>query len=81
MTYIPKQVKQTRERIEAKLDRELVQQLGLYCQYLDSDRDYVLSKMLEIVFQKDKGFADWLRQQPAEATVAESHRGRAAERR
>jgi hypothetical protein len=59
-TYIPKQPKHTRERLEAKLDARLIRQLEQYCQYLESDRDYVLSRVLELVFRKDKGFADWL---------------------
>lgn len=59
-TYIPKQPKHTRERIEAKLDARLVRQLERYCEYLDSDRDYVLSQVLELIFRKDKGFAQWL---------------------
>jgi len=65
MSYIPKQEKKTKERLEAKLDRELIEQLERYCRYLESDRDYVVSKALEIAFQKDKGFADWLKNQPA----------------
>jgi hypothetical protein len=59
-TYIPKQPKHTRERIEAKLDTPLVRQLERYCEYLESDRDYVLSQVLELIFRKDKGFAEWL---------------------
>ena len=59
-SYIPKQPKHTRERIEAKLDARLVRQLERYCEYLDSDRDYVLSQVLELVFHKDKGFGEWL---------------------
>lgn len=61
--YIPKQPRQTRERIEAKLDARLVRRLESYCQYLDSDKDYVLSQLLEIAFRKDKGFAVWLHAQ------------------
>lgn len=72
MTYIPKQVKLAKERLEAKLDRELIRQLELYCRYLDSDRDYVIGKALEIAFQKDKGFADWVVKQPV--TLAEEER-------
>jgi len=64
-TYIPKQPKQTRERIEAKLDVQLVRKLESYCQYLESDRDYVLSQALQFVFRKDKGFGEWLRSQGA----------------
>ncbi len=59
-SYIPKQPKQIRERIEAKLDARLVRKLESYCQYLDSDREYVLTQALEIAFRKDKGFAEWL---------------------
>jgi len=59
-SYIPKQSKQTRERVEAKLEVGLVQKLERYCQYLDSDRDYVISQALEIAFKKDKGFCEWL---------------------
>ena len=66
MSYIPKQEKRTRERLEAKLDREIVRKLEQYCAYLDSDRDYVIAKALEIAFDKDKGFVEWLKAQPAE---------------
>jgi len=69
-TYIPKQPKQNRDRVEAKLDRELIRTLERYCQYLDSDRDYIIGKALEIAFKKDKAFADWLESQPADGKVA-----------
>jgi hypothetical protein len=59
MTYIPKQTKLNKERIEAKLETGLIEELTLYCEYLDSDRDYVISQALEIAFRKDKGFAEW----------------------
>jgi bacterioferritin (cytochrome b1) len=59
-SYIPKQPKQTRERLEVKLEQSLLQKLERYCQYLDSDREYVLACMLQVVFKKDKGFAEWL---------------------
>jgi bacterioferritin (cytochrome b1) len=63
MSYIPKQEKRTRERVEAKLDQELIRKLEQFCTYLDSDRDYVIGKALEIAFDKDKGFAQWLKSQ------------------
>ena len=65
-SYIPKQPKQNRDRVEAKLDRELIRTLERYCQYLDSDRDYVIGKALEIAFKKDKAFTEWLESQPAD---------------
>ena len=64
MSYMPKQVKPARERVEAKLERDLIRQLELYCEYLESDRDYVVSQALEIAFQKDKGFAEWVKSRP-----------------
>ena len=51
-TYIPKQTKLTKERLEAKLEAGLLQKLERYCQYLDSDRDYVLSQVLQMIFKK-----------------------------
>jgi hypothetical protein len=67
--YIAKQPKQTRERIEAKLEVTLIRKLESYCQYLDSDRDYVVSQALDMVFRKDKGFAEWLASQGATVPV------------
>lgn len=58
-TYIPKQIKPVRERVEAKLEKELIKELEEYCQYLDSERDYVIAQALRVVFRKDKGFAEW----------------------
>ncbi len=63
-SYIPKQIKPIRERIEAKLDRELIAELEQYCQYLESDRDYVIAQALSVAFRKDKGFAEWQRNHP-----------------
>ncbi len=70
MSYIQKQVKKERERLEAKLDRDIVQQLEQYCSYLESDRDYVIGQALQIAFAKDKGFAGWLKAQPTTGEVA-----------
>jgi hypothetical protein len=66
-TYMPKQPKQIRERIEAKLERALVVKLERYCEYLESDRDYVIAQALTIVFKRDRAFGEWLESQtPAE---------------
>jgi predicted transcriptional regulator len=63
--YIPKQPKHQRERLEVKIDERLVRKLEKYCEYIDSDREYVLSQALEIAFRKDKEFGDWLASQEA----------------
>ena len=47
------------------METGLLQQLQRYCEYLDSDRDYVVSQALEIVFRKDKEFAEWRKARPA----------------
>ena len=60
--HIPKQQKPVRERIDVRLERALLERLDQYCRYMESDRDYVISTVLGVVFKKDKGFADWLRE-------------------
>jgi hypothetical protein len=85
-TYIPRQTKLSRERVEAKLEQSLVQRLEQYCQYLESDRDYVISQALVIAFEKDHGFREWSRSrqteklgsQPAADPGSESKRARTA---
>jgi len=72
--YITKQPKQIRERVEAKLDQALVRTLEQYCQYLDSDRDYVISQALAIAFKKDAGFAAWLAAPGPAALAAEKRK-------
>ena len=64
MAYIQKQLKLVRERLECKIDSEIVRTLALYCRYLESDRDYVVGQALEVAFRKDRGFAKWLKEQP-----------------
>lgn len=70
---IPRQSKPTRERVDLKLERSLLQKLERYCQYMESDRDYVISCILQIVFRKDKGFAEWLRSQDQIIPAERSH--------
>ena len=61
--HIPRQHKPTRERFDVRLERSLLQKLDRYCQYMESDRDYVIGTVLHVVFKKDKGFAEWLQSQ------------------
>ena len=70
-SYIPKQIKPVHERIEAKLDRGLIVELERYCQYLESDRDYVIAQALSVAFRKDKGFAEWQRNHPMPQAASE----------
>ena len=66
-SYIPKQTRLTRERVEAKLETGIVRMLERYCTYLESDRDYVISQALEIAFKRDQGFEDWLAKHPSDS--------------
>ena len=70
-SYIPRQIRPIRERVEAKLDRELIAELEQYCEYLESDRDYVIAQALSVGFRKDKGFAEWLRNHPRPEPLSE----------
>ena len=56
---IPKQHKPVKEKVDVKLERALLETLDEYCQYLESDRDYVVASVLQLAFKKDKGFASW----------------------
>jgi predicted transcriptional regulator len=69
-TFIPKQPKLIRERIEVKLDAPVVKKLEQYCTYLDSDRDYVVAQALDFVFRKDREFTAWLAKQAPKPTFS-----------
>ena len=77
-SFIPKQPKHVRERIDIKLEARLLERLHEYCEYLDSDRDYIFAQALEMVFRKDKGFEAWLAQReqtcPAESATTSARR-------
>ena len=79
--YIPKQPRQIKERVEAKLDARLIRKLENFCEYLDSDRDYIIGQALEIAFKKDKGFGEWLSRRPVTATAEASEAISAARKR
>jgi len=73
--YITKQIKPVRERVEAKLDRELINELERYCEYLESDRDYVVAQALSVVFRKDKSFLTWKETHPTSGSKHEDANG------
>ena len=52
------------------METGLIEELARYCEYLDSDRDYVITQALEIAFRKDKGFARWLTARQDAGTVS-----------
>src|SRR5262249_52585161 len=74
---IPKQHKPTKERIDIKLEQSIIVKLDRSCQYMESDRDYVIGTILQVVFKKDKGFAEWIRLQEPAAGAADVRERRA----
>jgi hypothetical protein len=80
-SYITRQTKTVRERVEAKLELSLVRRLEKYCEYLASDRDYVIGQALEIAIQKDKGFREWLAAQAPDSMPGRSREEAAAQAR
>jgi bacterioferritin (cytochrome b1) len=72
--HIPKQLKPVKERIDLKLERSLLERLDQYCRYMESDRDYVIGTVLQIVFKKDKGFSEWRRMNEPSVTLERSPR-------
>ncbi len=61
----PKATETDQGTIDVKLEVSLLKNLDRYCQYMESDRDYVIGTVLQVVFKKDKGFAAWVRNNEA----------------
>ena len=72
-SYIPKQLRQTRERVEIKIERSLLETLERYAN-LESERDYVVGSVLQVVFRKDKGFRVWLERRSEVETSGDAAR-------
>jgi hypothetical protein len=58
-SLIAKQPKDTRKQTTVSLKGSVVADLELYCQFIDSARDWVINEALKNVFSKDKAFLDW----------------------
>ena len=60
-TYIQPLKKSVEDEIKVRLDHEVAQGLKDYCEFLQSPQDYVITQALQMIFRKDKDFAEWLR--------------------
>ena len=58
-SLIAKQPKDTRKQTTVSLKGSVVADLELYCQFIDSPRDWVINEALKSVFAKDKTFLEW----------------------
>lgn len=62
-SLIAKQPKDTRKQTTVSLSGSLLADLELYCQFIDSARDWVINEALKNVFRKDKAFLVWKQKQ------------------
>jgi len=58
-SLIAKQPKDTRKQTTVSLKGSVFAELELYCQFIDSPRDWVINEALKSVFTKDKAFLEW----------------------
>jgi hypothetical protein len=58
-SLIAKQPKDTRKQTTVSLKGSVVADVELYCQFIDSARDWVINEALKSVFSKDRAFLDW----------------------
>lgn len=58
-SLIAKQPKDTRKQTTVSLKGSVVADLELYCQFIESARDWVINEALRSVFTRDKAFQEW----------------------
>ena len=58
-TFIKPKKKQDEEKIEIRIDADVLASLRAYSQFLDSPQGYVVSEILRKAFRKDRAFAEW----------------------
>jgi hypothetical protein len=71
-TFIKPKKKQEEEKIEIKIDAEVLDTLRAYAQFLDSPQGYVVSEILRKAFRKDRAFAEWRENGGSNANTAEA---------
>ena len=66
-SVIAKQPKDTKKQTTVSLSGTVLAYLELYCQFIDSARDWVINEALKAVFRRDKAFIEWKERKPAES--------------
>lgn len=56
MSFIPKQDKTPKTRINVQLRQDVAEQAKRYAEYLESDLDHVVEQLFLKAFKSDKGF-------------------------
>ena len=58
-SVIAKQPKDIKKQTTVSLSGSVLADLELYCQFIDSARDWVINEALKAVFRRDKAFIQW----------------------
>jgi hypothetical protein len=58
-SLIARQPKDTRKQTTVSLSGSVLADLELYCQFIDSARDWVINEALKAIFRRDKAFFKW----------------------
>ena len=57
-TFIKPKKKQDEERLDIRIDADVLDSLRAYSQFLDSPQGYVVSEILRKAFRKDRAFME-----------------------
>lgn len=63
-SVIAKQPKDSKKQTTVSLSGSVIADLELYCQFIDSARDWVINEALKTVFRRDKAFIIWKEKSP-----------------
>jgi hypothetical protein len=74
-TFIQPQKKQNEEKIEVKLDLDVIHTLRDYCEFLDSPQGYIVTEILRKAFRKDRAFITWRGQRDTQSRPAPVSKG------
>ncbi len=69
-SFIPPESKIKEDTISVRLDCQIIEELKLYSQYLESSQNYVICQILRKAFRKDRDFTDWRAKQNSADSVA-----------
>ena len=58
-SLIARQPKDTRKQTTVSLSGTVLADLELYCQFIDSARDWIINEALKAIFRRDKAFLKW----------------------
>ena len=58
-SFIKPKKKQDDEKIEIRIDADVLECLRAYAQFLESPQGYVVNEILRKAFRKDRAFAEW----------------------